>query len=133
MNNKPFALIGAELRGNDVHANYERNSELRLDLVNLGLSFVGVTNVSRKGISSQVFIVETSDELAIAYLARKYEQKSILVSKNGTTEVVATKSSNGRKSLGKFESVTKAIATKASFHIKFIDGGREYFYITTKG
>lgn len=122
--------MGAEKQGMDAHSNFQRTSELRTELLALGLSFVGVSNVSscRK---SQLFMVQTSDVAPLVELAQKYEQKAILVvnSDNKDTEVVSTKS-RGRKQLGKLVQVTKDVALKQRFYLTFVEDGKDYFYIT---
>jgi hypothetical protein len=127
-----IVLLGAELPGLDVHANYERTNELRADLLKLGLSFVGVSNVTATK-KSHLFIVNDGDEASLATLAKKYGQKAILVSDEGrNTEVVSTKST-GRTALGKLVAAGKEEAKKAKFYLTFIEEGREHFYITKKG
>jgi hypothetical protein len=125
-----FAIIGAELRGLDVYANYNRTSELRADLIKLGLSFVGVSNIS-KGVKSQLFIVTEIDEGRAIALARRHGQKAALISDElGNIEVVSTKS-KGRTKLGKFKPVSsKDIAARAAFYVTFVEDGQERFFIT---
>lgn len=130
--NKPFALIGAELRGNDIHANYQTTNELRQDLINLGLSFVGVTNVSRAK-KSQLFLVVTSDEATVIGLAKKYNQKAILVSDSSLNMDAISVRSQGRTKLGKLTSVSEQVAKMAQFFITFEEDGKTHFYVTKQG
>lgn len=126
-----FALIGAELPGLDVHANYQRTSELRLILAEMGLSFVGVQNISSNK-KFQLFLVSNSDERTMVSLAKKFGQKAVLISDEGkNTEVVSTKS-NERKALGTLTQVDKAQAATAKFYITFKDEGKDYYYVTKR-
>lgn len=121
-------FIGAELRGLDVHANYERTSELRSELLRLGMSFVGVSNISN-GKKCQLFLVTTTDENAVLDLARKFGQKAVLVSdENRNTEVVSTKS-NGRTNLGKLSQVSKEKALKSKFCLLVNEDNRDFYFV----
>lgn len=128
-----FALIGAELRGLDVHANYERTCELRNELIKRGLSFVGVQNVVKTR-KHQMFLVETTDETEVSLIATIFGQKAILISDEANnTEAVSTQNSTKRRALGKLVAVTKAEAISAKFHITFQEQGKDYYYVTNKG
>lgn len=127
-----YALIGAELQGQDVYCNYDRTRELRQELVNRGLAFVGVSNVSAKG-KAQLFLVTTGDEDVIITLAKLFGQKVILISdEKNNVEVVRIKDGS-RTFLGKLEAVSKAAAKDSKFHITFEENGTTYFYVTNKG
>jgi hypothetical protein len=125
-----IVLLGAEKNGQDAHSNFQRTNELRSELLALGLSFVGVSNVSSDK-KSQLFMVQTSDESSLVEIAARYEQKAILVmdSEKKDTEVVSTKS-KGRKQLGRMVQVNKDVAVKQRFYLTFVEDGKEYFYIT---
>ncbi len=127
-----FALLGAELPGLSVHSNYERTSELRLMLIELGQSFVGVQNVSSNK-KCQLFLVCNPVEEVVKALALKFGQKAVLIGdKNNNMEVVATRS-NGRTTLGKLAATTKQKAASSKFHIYFQEDGRDhYFYVAQK-
>lgn len=128
-----FALIGAELKGLDVHSNYQRTCELRNELIKNGLLFVGVQNIA-SNTKSQLFLIVTSDETQVSLIAKKFEQKAILIAdEENNTEVVLVKSSKERKTLGKLVAVSKEAAKGSKFYITFTEDGKEYFYVTKKG
>lgn len=127
-----FALIGATLPALDYHSNAQRTSELRNLLINKGLTFVGVQNIS-SNITSQLFLVESTDESQVILMAQIFGQKAILVSdEHKNMEVVSTRS-NGRTALGKLGPVSKDDAAKAKFCITFNESGKSYYYVTKKG
>lgn len=127
-------LLGAELKGLDAHSNYQRTNDLRSDLLKLGLSFVGISNVSTDK-KSQLFMVEGVQDLeSVKSLARKYNQGVILtLDEDKNTEVVPTKSTGRAKGLGKLVQVNKAVAVKQNFYLTFVEDGKEYFFVTKKG
>lgn len=127
-----FALIGAELKGLDVHSNYERTTELRNALLQKGLSFEGVQNIS-SGKSSQLFLVTTSDLASIVSLAKAFSQKAVLISdEDYNMERVSVKNSD-RHFLGKLTATTKADAKLSKFHLTFQEDGKQYYFVTNKG
>lgn len=126
---EPITILSAELSHLDFHANFDRTCELRSAIIDMGLSFVGVTTVAYNN-KTQSFIVTTPTHKDLLKLAKKFGQDSILIS-DQTRETVQVFTDNGKAiSKGKLYPSSKNDALKQISYMFFVEDGKEHYFIT---
>jgi hypothetical protein len=128
--NEPIVVISAEIAGLDYHANLERTNELRYELLKLGYSIVGIKQV-KDGKSLQSFIVVTNDPDDLVPLAKKFGQKSVLISDlSRKTYELSTDNVEELTHFGKLYPASKEAALQQKYYLTFTEDGKDHFYIT---
>lgn len=128
MKYEPVVILTAELPSLTYHENRERTDQLRMELLNMGYSIVGV---NMNGL--QAFLVTSLKYKPLVKLAVKYNQKTIYVSdENRETKKIDVLEPKAGIPLGKLLKITKSVNINSSkqLTLTFIEDGQQHVFST---
>lgn len=130
MKHTPITIISAELPHLDFYANTERTAELRQKLIDMGLSFVGISTVDSNK-KCQSFMVSGNCSPKLINIARKFGQEFVLHSDSDRNSgLLSTEISKKPVMLGKLYQTSKHDALSRNSYLTFSEDGKDYYYVT---
>lgn len=125
-----ITIITASLAALSEHENYERINELRNDLLDAGISFVGVSEL-HLGKPRQAFLVLSKPSKTLLKLAKKFRQESICYI-NGKKETsiipVNEKKPKVAKPLPVLKTVDEKTALAQKYSLRVQEDGQTRFF-----
>jgi hypothetical protein len=126
---EPIVIISAEIAGADYYQNNDRTNELRYELLQKGYSIVGIVEL-KDAIKKRSFIVVATEHEPLLELAKKFSQKSIVVSDLSRNTKEVPTSVEETTHFGKLYPTTKEAALQAKYYLSFTEDGKDHFYTT---
>lgn len=129
---EPITILSAELPNVDFHTNFARTSELRNKLLEMGLSFVGISTITETH-KSQSFIVVTPKYSELLKLAREFGQKSLMVSDGDRNTIQLFTNGDQALPMGKLYLSSKDDALQQKSYMTFYEDGKQLYFVTKEG